>query len=250
MLLCTTMVMSFSACSDDENENSGLNQHELTLTTGQSAKLIYEGECTWESEEPLIAEVDQDGNVTAQRVGETNIYANEDVCKVIVNPRYDTYMEPCLEWGASKSSVRSFMDGYSLIDENNNSLSYMDYSNEIGYMYLFENNSLTSSALMASILSHGEELAEFLLERYVVVEVDETEYSIIMLSIDGQMAIGINLNENNGIMTVIYIPTNDYIRTKAITNKLDDIITFDNQKTLIYSTSKKQINHIMSKFKR
>ena len=126
----------------------------------------------------------------------------------------------------------------------------MDYSNEIGYMYLFENNSLTSSALMASILSHGEELAEFLLERYVVVEVDETEYSIIMLSIDGQMAIGINLNENNGIMTVIYIPTNDYIRTKAITNKLDDIITFDNQKTLIYSTSKKQINHIMSKFKR
>ena len=109
---------------------------------GQSAKLIYNGDCTWKSNDPLIAEVDDNGNVTANRIGETMIWANDEFCKVIVTPKYNTYMEPCMEWGTSKSIVKSFMNGFEFVGEDDNSIEYIDYNHNFGYMYMFENNSL------------------------------------------------------------------------------------------------------------
>lgn len=72
------------------------------------------GECTWSSDQPLIAEVDNNGNVTANRVGITNIKANGDICKVTVNPNYTTYEEPYLKFGASMNEVKNAMSGYTL----------------------------------------------------------------------------------------------------------------------------------------
>lgn len=217
MLLCATMMCAFSSCSDDENAGSRLNQDELTLTAGQSAKLIYDGEdCSWESEEPLIAEVDNEGNVLANRVGVTNIYANDDVCRVTVLPQYNTYMGPCMDWGASKSSVESFMEGFDLLTETEEVLYYIDATEEFEYFYNFENNALSSSMVLTNILSNGDEVVDFLLERYVVIDVNEAEYSATMISVDAKLIVGLLLNAQPGLMAIIYMP---YDATKNISSK-------------------------------
>lgn len=226
MLLCAVVGLSFTACSDDENGERKLNQTELSLIAGQSAKLIYDGNCTWSSDEPLIAEVDNSGNVIANRVGETAIWANDESCKVKVTPQYNTYMEPYMEWGASESEVTNFMNGYENLGKNGNTLGFADLDNEIVYMYTFENNSLSSSAIGASFISKGEEITNFLLERYVPIDVDESSYLAIMISIDKKIGVAVSFNASSGLMMVLYMPINDNsTNTKSIMSELSKQLT-------------------------
>lgn len=206
LLLCTATGLSFTSCSKD-NDSHKLNQTELALTAGESFKLEYNGDCTWESEEPLIAEVDNIGNVTANRVGETTIWANQESCKVKVSPKYNTYMEPYTDWGASESDVINYMAGYTYtVSSSSNTMYFEDTDNDIVYMYLFENKALSSSAIMANIISKGEEIIDFLLERYVVVYANGSDYTVFMCSIDRKIAIGVSLNAISGVILVGYMP--------------------------------------------
>lgn len=226
MLLCAVVGLSFTSCSDDNNGERKLSQTELSLIAGQSAKLIYDGNCTWSSDEPLIAEVDNSGNVIANRVGETTIWANDESCKVKVTPQYNTYMEPYMEWGASESEVTNFMNGYQNLGKNGNALGFADLDNEIVYMYTFENNSLSSSAIGASFISKGEEITHFLLERYVPIDVDESSYLAIMISIDKKIGVAVSFNASSGLMMVLYMPINDNsTNTKSIMSELSKRLT-------------------------
>lgn len=248
MLLCAVMSLSFTACSDGEDDTQYLSQNELSLMAGQSAKLIYNGNCTWESDEPLIAEVDNNGNVTANRVGETTIWANNESCKVKVSPKYNTYMEPCIDWGASESEVTNFMNGYENLGKNGNTLGFGDLENEIVYMYIFENNSLSTSAIGANFMSKGEEITNFLLERYVPVDVDESSYTAYMISIDKKIAIATSINTSNGLMMVLYMPFSGD-NTKSIKSKLDKQIMQNNvirQTTVDINI----LNNLLDKFKK
>ncbi|HJG89514.1 Ig-like domain-containing protein [Barnesiella viscericola] len=229
MLICAVMSLSFTACSDDEDATQYLSQNELSLIAGQSAKLTYNGDCTWESDEPLIAEVDNNGNVTANRVGETTIWANNESCKVKVSPKYNTYMEPCINWGASESEVTNFMNGYENLGKNGNTLGFGDMDNEIVYMYMFENNSLTASVIGANFISKGEEITDFLLERYVVVSVDNSDYTYYMTSIDKKIAVAVSFNASSGLMMVIYMPFDvNSANTKTIISVLNKQIIQNN----------------------
>ena len=250
MLLCAAMSLSFTACSDDEDDTQHLSQNELSLIAGQSAKLIYNGDCTWVSDEPLIAEVDNNGNVTANRVGETTIWANDESCKVIVTPKYNTYMEPYIEWGASKNAVKSFMNGYEFVEEENNQLSYIDYTHNFGYIYMFENNSLYASSIGANFISKGEEITDFLLERYVVIDVDESSYTAYMASIDKKIAVAVSLIASNGLMMVIYMPFDvNSANTRSTVSKLNRQIIQNNviEQTSIDINS---LNDLLDKFKK
>ena len=254
MLLCATMVLSFSACSDDDEEKQKLSQKELSLTAGESVKLSYNGEnCTWSSEQPLIAEVDNSGNVTANRVGETVIYANDETCNVTVIPKYNTYMEPYMEWGASKSVVRSYMSGYTLGVEEDNILGYIDDEQEFVYFYQFENNSLTGSGIVANILSHGTEITNFLLERYVVVSVDEEDNMAILLSIDAQIGIGVLLDASSGLIWVMYMPFDSSSRANGLQSIFNKMSIEIMQQLIPYEISEVDewtINELTSRFTR
>lgn len=249
MLLCATMTVSFTACSDNENDLRKLSRNELSLIAGQNAQLTYHnGDCTWKTDEPLIAEVDDNGMVTAKRIGETTIWANDESCKVTVKPKYNTYMEPCIDWGTSKSSVKSFMNGYDIINENSNTLSYMDYNRGFGYVYVFENNSLSGSIVMTDILYHGEEATDFLLERYVTIHVDRDEPLILMSSIDGKTAIGITFETQLMYITYMPSPVNS-TNTESIMPELNKQIL---QKDVVKQTSEEDnsiiINNLFEKF--
>ena len=172
-MLIIASAFSLSSCSSDDDD-SGLSQKEIILKVGQSMTLSYGGgECTWSSDQPLIAEVDNNGNVTANRVGITNIKANGDICKVTVNPNYTTYEEPYLKFGASMNEVKNAMSGYTLSSKTDaNNLVYIGKNVIDYYDYMFKNNGLYA-VILATDIFKGAETSKFLAERYIVVSIDE-----------------------------------------------------------------------------
>lgn len=245
-LLLSAMSLLFISCSDNEDK---LSQKTLYLISGQSTKLIYDGDCTWKSDEPMIAEVDDFGKVTANRVGKTTIWANDESCEVEVTPRYKTYMEPCMDWGASESEVTDFMNGYRNLGENGNTLGFSDQDNEIVYMYVFENNSLSSSAIGAKFLSKGEEITNFLLERYVPISIDDSSYIVYMTNIDKTIGVVVSINASSGLMMVLYTPfSNDNIDTRTTFTELNRHV----QCGMVHSEkgSISMMNKLFDKFKK
>lgn len=219
LLLCAATVFSFVSCSKDgEKENLGLLQKELTLSAGQSTQLIYDGECVWKSDQPLIAEVDNKGLVTGKRVGTTLIHAGNEVCIVTVTPVYHTYTEPITDWGISVSKVKNLMAGYDLLSSSADKLIYEGSGIIYAYYYIFQNNKLYGSIAISDILLHAEEIADFLLERYVVIDVDREEYMAIMISIDAKTMVGLKFEASSNAVFVIYIPFQENYKLEILTN--------------------------------
>ena len=70
--------------------------------------------------------------------------------------------------------------------------------------------------VLTNILSNGDEVVDFLLERYVVIDVNEAEYSATMISVDAKLIVGLLLNAQPGLIAIIYMP---YDATKNISSK-------------------------------
>lgn len=220
MLLSATM-FSLVACTSNEEHAKKLNTNNLTLKAGQSSKLIYDGSCTWRSQEPLIAEVDNNGNVYAKLVGATLVWANDESCNVTVTPNFNTYIEPCTEWGVSMAYIEDIMKDFESHGQVENTLSFEDIQREIAYIYSFESNMLQQSIIIAK-LSKADEITDFLLERYLAVEVDMDNYIAAFISIDKKNAVFLMFVD--GLTTVVYIPCDSSfqsmgINTKTITSK-------------------------------
>ena len=216
-LLLTAMFLTFSACSKDDEGNSGLSQKEVSLKVGQSIALSYDGgECTWNSDQPLIAEVDNNGKVTANRVGITNIKANGDICKVTVNPNYTTYEEPYLKFGASMNEVKNAMSGYTLSSKTDaNNLVYIGKNVIDYYDYMFKNNGLYA-VILATDIFKGKETSNFLAERYIVVSVDKNKNQVLLTSIDMEIAVMIQINDKTGAIVIMYASAKD---AKSLTSR-------------------------------
>lgn len=207
----------FSSCSKDEKKESlGLLQKELTLTAGQSRQLTYDGECVWSSDEPLIAEVDEYGIVTAKRVGKTLIHAGNDLCDVTVNPKYYTYIEPITEWGITESDIKDLMKGHKVMSSTDGWVMFEGSGIITSYLYIFENDKLSGSIAVSDILLHGEEITNFLLERYVTIDVDKEDYMITMISIDKKTAVGVKFISSSNTVLVIYIPFQENYQSEIL----------------------------------
>ena len=213
-MLIIASAFSLSSCSSDDDD-SGLSQKEIILKVGQSMTLSYGGgECTWSSDQPLIAEVDNNGNVT-------NIKANGDICKVTVNPNYTTYEEPYLKFGASMNEVKNAMSGYTLSSKTDaNNLVYIGKNVIDYYDYMFKNNGLYA-VILATDIFKGAETSKFLAERYIVVSIDENQNKILLASIDMEIGVMVQINDKTGAILIMYASVKD---TKSISDKTLDIL--------------------------
>ena len=248
--LCKWSVMSFLvmvlptlvACGSDDDDDKGpsLDKTNISLYVDEAATLTYSGgNCVWSSDNELIASV-KDGIITAKHVGTTKIHANDLTCEVTVKPKYTSFFEPCIQWGASQSVVKNFMSSYTLRSSSDTQLVYNSSGRVTGYMYSFENAALKSSAFGTG-LSHSSSLTDFLLERYVVLQVDEEDYMVYMCSVDENTIIGMSIT-TSGII-VVYLPrtgnsTRSYLQTENMLN-----LTIRESVPLLTSNKVKNINN-------
>ena len=127
------------------------------------------------------------------------------------NPIVDTnliYMEPCLNWGCSQSTVKTFMNGYSLLKETATLLQYDGKYKEEYTTYSFD-NSAYKSVLVAIRTSKvaSEDIANFLNERYSYAAYDDDTEIFLFYTKDKKTAIGLSVRTYNSVnyWAVIYM---------------------------------------------
>lgn len=195
LILLTLLILplAIASCGSDNDEPNYSNQ---TLAVG-SVYSIPGGSTGWTSDNELIASVSTAG-VKAEHVGETYIRNGNKSFKVTVTPKYNTYEIPCLQFGASKSTVKSFMSGYTLASETDKILLYTGKYPVSIVGYSFTNSALTLSSVIIPITSVSmDELVSFMAERYIYVTKDEENNYFGFLSADKQYIIILQLETMN-----------------------------------------------------
>lgn len=164
MLLISSSLM-FVACGNDEEEQK---VNDITLYSAETYNIPVNG--NWKSSNDLIAAV-KDNKVTAITLGKATISNGKQTFVVTVKSKYNTYAEPCLTWGASVSTVESFMSGYSKQSSSSStSLMYKGRYKETAIGYSFKNSKLSMTMVLVDALRvEAKEMAGYLTERYVPI---------------------------------------------------------------------------------
>ncbi len=197
------------SCGDD-----GPSFPDQTLFVGKTYVIPGDSE-GWTSDNEFIASV-ENGVVTAERVGETIISNGYDSFKVRVKGYYDTYVEPCVDWGASKSAVKKIMSGYTILDEDEESLFYDSKYKEFCTYYIFKNRKLyLSSVVFDTSDVDDDELLSFLDERYVYLGYDDEGYYYISPDLETGVALSSGTINSMSIYLVVYVDASSATSSSA-----------------------------------
>lgn len=162
VLICLPFA-AFTSCGDDADDNQSMN---LTLNAGETHD-IGKGS-NWKSANPLVASV-SGSTIKAHCVGNTTIGSGSSNIKVTVKATHFDFNDPCLQWGASKSSVKSYMSKYSLLNETSTQLGYDGSGKTHLYAYIFENGKLNVSSILVKS-SYVSDITTYLKERYYPIQ--------------------------------------------------------------------------------
>lgn len=163
VLICLPLA-TFTACGDDaDDDNQSMN---LTLNAGQTHN-IGKGS-NWKSANPFVASV-SGSTIKANCVGNTTISSGSSNIKVTVKATHFDFNDPCLQWGASKSSVKNYMSKYNLLDETSTQLGYNGSGKTYMYAYMFENGKLNGSSILVKS-SYSSDITTYLKERYYPIQ--------------------------------------------------------------------------------
>lgn len=210
LLINVCVCLSLASCSKDDveptstliNQSPTLDKSSITLYVDETSVITYSGkECTWSTDNSLIAMVDN-GKVTAKHVGTTIIHANNLTCTVTVKPRYNTYTEPYLNFGCSKSEVKTKMSAYNMKSEDATRIVYYGKGKINTYGYAFENDKLINSVFYTTLIN-SIELTDFLLERYWVIDYEDkgnNEYIFYLGSVDLKTYVVMQLTTSGSIV--------------------------------------------------
>lgn len=199
MLAIIGMAVSFTACSsDDDTAYISLNKEDVSILHGQSFTLKVTGtdeKPLFSSENKLIADVDENGVINGNHVGQTNIAVSTSgktmQCKVTVMPVITFITDPYLNFGATYSDVKnaekdkipSTID--KVLDEDPNQLIIIRNIDGLKYAYgyIFTNGKLTDAVIMVNFglsTSKATSFTNYLLERFAVVTmISTTSYGLI-----------------------------------------------------------------------
>lgn len=164
VLICLPLA-TFTSCGDD---NQSMN---LTLNAGETHDIGSGSD--WKSANPFVASV-SGSTIEANCVGNTTVSSGSSNIKVTVKATHFDFNDPCLQWGASKSSVKSYMSKYNLLDEESTSLGYDGSGKTYMYNYLFENGKLNASSILVKSY-YSSDIAAYLKERYYPIHVSEDD---------------------------------------------------------------------------
>ena len=104
---------SFFSCSSSSSDDEPfvMNERAITIQKGYKYTITHTGKASWSSEDNFVASVN-DGEVTANHVGETAIYAmsggSKSQCNVTVRGLYNYFREPLCKLNATPEDVMRY----------------------------------------------------------------------------------------------------------------------------------------------
>lgn len=170
LLFCITI---FVSCEENEPKPQELevSTSKISLNSGGNESILATSDfdILYESENEFHATVTSQGEVTAVKVGSTNIIVTSnskvESVEVEVLPLYNTYPTPIIDWSMTVNKIISVIGQPDAISDG--VLGYGEYSPKAPVvMYKFdENEKLSSTAVMVNT-EYSSELGSFMEERY------------------------------------------------------------------------------------
>lgn len=234
LVFIATLIVTFNSCDKDDEDLISLSVSEKTLNFEDEYQIeaTSNSVITYTVENEYNAEVSETGLVTARFVGETNILLEnaEDnkTFKIIVEPKYNLYPEPDVEFGDTKSSIiAQFGSDYT---ETTSAIGYTDYSSAAPIiMFTFDDNNILDGYSIMVSSAYSSTLANFLTERYLIASYDDDTYLFIngLSTTTATMVIGLELY-NISYWMVMYIPNtsttkSSKIESISVSNDFDEL---------------------------
>lgn len=204
-----TLVLGCVLCAcGGEDDEPAVKFNNQSLSYGETYSIPNGTNTEWESSNDLIVSV-SGSTIKAERVGEATISSRKGSFKVTVTPNTYVYTEPCLQWWCTKSTVKSYMNKITTVtikEDNSTTLNYFGSGKVLMYNYTFENSGLKGAgAALDGDYVDANAMSDFMVERYVPVEVDETNYTFYLISPDEKTFVGMQLRVSG--RTIIYLIT-------------------------------------------
>ncbi len=199
LLLSSIFVMAicFYSCGDSDEPQTPkpelkIEKSSYTLNPDDVTQISFTGdeellnELEWDSDNEFVATIDK-GLIYTEKVGKATITSSSGhIIHVEVSPNYNVYEEPSVDFGASMSTIKAkYGTPYS---SSSDALIYKTNNSSAPYvMYVFTDGKLYfSSVILKNSTSVMADVTEFLLERYIVLSVDEDDLTVILCHCKGK----------------------------------------------------------------
>ena len=205
MSLAAFFSLTFSSCSKDDDETPlTISQTSLTMVRGDTLTITTNQKSTFSSEKPFVATVSADGKIEAKHVGQTVVTATSGgqtkECSVTVNPSYNLYKEPILDFNLTKNDIKS-QETRPLEEDRDTVLVYTDKKTYLmHYSFDAQTSKLKSVSYGMPNISYAQSsvLTDFLTERYQAIDVkNNVSYFINSDNVDdASMIVSMTLSVN------------------------------------------------------
>lgn len=212
-------VSFFSCSSSNDDEPFTMNERAITIQKGDKYTITHTGKASWSSEDNFVASVN-DGEVTANHVGETAIYAmsggSKSQCNVTVRGSYNYFREPLCKLNATPEDVMRYETrSLDIKKSDRTTLIYYPAMNEnIDVVaYTFKNDKLESAFVAMTMHGNASQALQmmnnFMSERYIGGVASQGYVYINAKSVDAaskQVFVSNTISGYEGITAALYTP--------------------------------------------
>ena len=232
--------ITFASCKK-ELQSISLNQTSVEMKYDEKVQLEVSlspadievpPELIWTSENERVATVDQQGLVSGNNIGETNIKVKttddrfEATCKVTITPKTILFKLPVIQLGKDRSFIKASESRVLRLENEENLLYFGDNENELGVLYLLAHEILYNTIVFIDYKPWLLDLANtYLDERFDYAGYNETEKATYYIVNDKVMALT-TVDEVNDIILVVFLD-NELLKSGKL--KYPDIRMFLNR---------------------
>lgn len=212
-------VSFFSCRSSNDDEPFTMDERAITIQNGDKYTITHTGKASWSSEDNFVASVN-DGEVTANHVGETAIYAmsggSKSKCNVTVRGSYNYFREPLCKLNATPEDVMRY-ETRSLDTKKSDRTTLIYYpamnENIDVVAYTFKNDKLESAFVAMTMHGNASQALQmmnnFMSERYIGGIASHGYVYINAKSMDAaskQVFVSNTISGYEGITAALYTP--------------------------------------------
>lgn len=212
-------VSFFSCSSSNDDEPFTMNERAITIQKGDKYTITHTGKASWSSEDNFVASVN-DGEVTANHVGETAIYAmsggSKSQCNVTVRGSYNYFREPLCKLNATPEDVMRY-ETRSLDTKKSDRTTLIYYpamnENIDVVAYTFKNDKLESAFVAMTMHGNASQALQmmnnFMSERYIGGVASQGYVYTNAKSVDAaskQVFVSNTISGYEGITAALYTP--------------------------------------------
>lgn len=178
IMLVAMLPFLFVGCSDEDKKNE-VNTEPVSLYVDDTYKIPMDiTPSSVLSENEFIATIENDGVVSGEHVGETNVLINGEYnVPVEVKGKYNLIEDPITDWGCSASYIKENQKQGTLYSEDEDMIIYTDCGDAEMLGYMMEDGKLRSVGFIIST-SYSSEVTNFLTERFFMIPYDLGDYTL------------------------------------------------------------------------